>query len=291
MIDRTSSARLDVPFAKGHGAGNDFVVLPDPAGALPLTPRAVATLCDRRRGVGGDGLLRVVRSAAHPDAAGLADRAEWFMDYWNADGSHGETCGNGIRTFVRYLVDTGLASWPAAGALPVATRAGVVAARADGADIAVDMGRPRHGASTAATVAGRQFPGTAVDVGNPHLVCVVPDQATLARIDLGSRPGYDPALFPRDANVEFLTAGTAVPGADVAVRMRVWERGVGETHACGSGACAVASVALARAGLRDGVVAVDLPGGRLTMTITGESCWMSGPAVIVATGHLTLPPG
>src|SRR2546430_13054551 len=92
------------PFAKGHGAGNDFVILPDPDGALPLAPPLVAALCDRRRGIGGDGLLRVVRAAGHPDGARYAGEAEWFMDYWNGDGSHAEVCGNGIRGFCRYLV-------------------------------------------------------------------------------------------------------------------------------------------------------------------------------------------
>ncbi|WP_189114204.1 diaminopimelate epimerase [Pilimelia terevasa] len=278
-----------MPFAKGHGTGNDFVILPDPDGALPLTPAAVAALCDRRFGIGGDGLLRVVRSAAHPDAAGHAAAAPWFMDYWNADGSHGETCGNGVRTFVRYLLDSGLAGWPADGPLPVATRAGVVAVRADGPDIAVDMGRPRHLGPAVATVPGHTLAGTVVDVGNPHLVCPLPPEVPLADLDLRPLPGYDPAVFPRGANVEFLAPAAPVPGADVAVRMRVYERGVGETLSCGSGACAVASVALAGAGRTDGVVAVDLPGGRLTMTLADGSCWMSGPAVIVATGTVPLP--
>src|SRR5690348_16548036 len=95
-------------FAKGHGTGNDFVILPDPDGRLPLTPALVAALCDRRRGIGADGVLRVVRSAAHPDAT-VAGSAEWFMDYWNADGSHAEMCGNGVRVYARYLVESGLA--------------------------------------------------------------------------------------------------------------------------------------------------------------------------------------
>jgi len=97
-------------FAKGHGTGNDFVILPDPDGHLPLTPAFVAALCDRRRGIGADGVLRVVRSAAHPDAEASAGAAEWFMDYWNADGSIAEMCGNGVRVFSRYLIANGLAT-------------------------------------------------------------------------------------------------------------------------------------------------------------------------------------
>ena len=134
-----------VNFAKGHGTGNDFVILPDPDGMLPLTPRLVAALCDRRRGLGADGVLRVVRSANHPEAAGQP--AEWFMDYWNSDGSHSEMCGNGIRVYARYLVDNGLA---APGELTIATRAGVVGAVVDGDEIAARLRLPRvYGESTA----------------------------------------------------------------------------------------------------------------------------------------------
>ncbi len=117
-----------VEFTKGHGTGNDFVILPDPDGALDLTPELVAAICDRRRGLGGDGVLRVVRAAKHADGAALAGEAEWFMDYWNSDGSFAEMCGNGARVFVRYLLANGLAV-PSGDALPVATRAGVVRAR------------------------------------------------------------------------------------------------------------------------------------------------------------------
>ena len=96
-------------FAKGHGTGNDFVLVPDPDGTLPLDAALVVALCDRRFGVGGDGVLRVVRAAAEPEAAGMADEAEWFMDYRNADGSLAEMCGNGVRVYARYLVESGLA--------------------------------------------------------------------------------------------------------------------------------------------------------------------------------------
>src|SRR5512142_1776313 len=112
-------------FAKGHGTGNDFVILPDPGGTLPLTATCVAALCDRRRGIGADGVLRVVRTVAHPDAAALSGTAEWFMDYWNSDGSLAEICGNGVRVFARYLVDAGLVATDAP--LRVATRAGAMA--------------------------------------------------------------------------------------------------------------------------------------------------------------------
>ncbi|WP_410812450.1 diaminopimelate epimerase [Micromonospora sp. 067-2] len=270
-------------FTKGHGTGNDFVLLPDPDGQLDLTPELVAALCDRRRGIGADGVLRVVRAAKHPEGAGLAGDAEWFMDYWNADGSFAEMCGNGARVFVRYLIDTGLAT-PVGAALPVATRAGVVRARIDGATIAVEMRRPRVYDGSTATLGGLTLPGTAVDVGNPHLVCVLPAGIDLDALDLGAAPGFDRKVFPAGVNVEFVVAGDAVDGTDEHTLMRVYERGSAETLSCGTGACAVAAVALRDAGRNTGTVAVDVPGGRLTVTVTADSCWLSGPAVLIATG-------
>ncbi|HEX5598056.1 MAG TPA: diaminopimelate epimerase [Micromonosporaceae bacterium] len=286
-------------FTKGHGTGNDFVILPDPDGRLELTPRLVAALCDRRRGIGADGVLRVVRAARHPDAAGLGMRArratlepgsspapaEWFMDYWNADGSLAEMCGNGVRVFTRYLVDTGLAA-PTAGGLPVATRAGVVWARVRQDEISVDMGRPRIGGGSTATVGGISLPGVAVDCGNPHLVCFLPPTVELSALDLARQPGYDPALFPSGVNIEFVTPAEPAAGIDLRVRLRVYERGSAETLSCGSGACAVAAVALRDAGRDAGVVAVEVPGGRLTVRVDDGGCWLAGPAVLVAHGEV-----
>lgn len=272
-------------FTKGHGTGNDFVILPDPDGQLALTAQRVAEICDRRRGIGGDGVLRVVRAARHPEGAGQAGEAEWFMDYWNSDGSFAEMCGNGARVFVRYLVTTGRAT-PADGLLPVATRAGVVRARVDGDVVAVEMRRPRLHDAGVATLGGLTLPGTAVDVGNPHLVCALPAGLDLASLDLTRAPGVDPALFPHGVNVEFTTPGDPVDGTDGHVLMRVHERGSAETLSCGTGACAVAAVALHHGGRETGVVAVDVPGGRLTVTLGPDSCWLAGPALLVATGTL-----
>jgi len=273
-----------IRFAKGHGTGNDFVILPDPARAPPLTARLVAALCDRRRGIGADGVLRVVRAHAHPDAAGYTDAAEWFMDYWNADGSHSEMCGNGVRVFARYLVETGLAP---GGELTIATRAGVVRAVVGPGEISARLSNPRVYGQSAARVAGRRYVGQAVDVGNPHLVCQLSGGLReLAALDLSTSPEVSDADFPAGVNVEFVAPGVALPGVDVHVRMRVYERGSGETLSCGSGACAVAAVALADAGVTTGRAAVDVPGGRLTITLDGEACWLAGPAVIIASGMI-----
>ncbi|WP_025619462.1 diaminopimelate epimerase [Salinispora cortesiana] len=274
-------------FTKGHGTGNDFVILPDPDGALELTPDLVAALCDRRQGIGGDGVLRVLRAARHPDGAALAGAAEWFMDYWNSDGSVAEMCGNGARVFVRYLLEAGLVV-PSDAALPVATRAGLVRARVEGEDLAVEMRRPRLAGTSFAVLGGLALPGTAVDVGNPHLVCPVPAGLELAALDLTRAPEFDPVIFPAGVNVEFVTSGIPTDGADGYVRMRVYERGSAETRSCGTGACAVAAVALRDAGRDTGVVAVEVPGGRLVVTQTAQGCWLAGPAVLVASGEVAL---
>ncbi len=270
-----------IAFAKGHGTRNDFVVLPDLDGELELSPRFVAALCDRRSGIGADGVLRVVRSARHPDTAAAAAEAEWFMDYRNADGTIAETCGNGLRVFARYLVRAGLAS---PGSLPIATRAGVM--RVDvGADgpVTVDMGLPEVFDTSVATVAGVKYEGLRVSMGNPHLVCVT--DAPVGSLDLTTMPDVDPGLFPNGVNVEFVNP----VNADHAV-MRVHERGVGETESCGSGACAVAVALAVRQSVNSGEWRLDVPGGTLRLRLDGTTghVFLTGPAVLVAEGHWLL---
>jgi diaminopimelate epimerase len=269
-------------FVKGHGTGNDFVLLPDPDGAIELTPQLVAALCARHFGIGADGVLRVVRSAKHPEAARYAQDAEWFMDYHNADGSAAEMCGNGVRVFARYLTSYGLVE---ATRFPVATRAGLVNVEVRPGEISAEMTRPAVGGGSVARLGEREYPGTTADVGNPHLVCPVDD---VSAVDLSEPPILDATVFPESANVEFVAGAEPVPGADLHVRMRVYERGSAETLSCGTGACAVAAVALSSAGRDTGTVAVELPGGRLTVAIDADSCTLTGPAVIVATGDMLL---
>jgi diaminopimelate epimerase len=270
-----------VLFTKGHGTGNDFVIVPDPDGALTLTPQRVAELCDRRFGIGGDGVLRVVRAAKDPDGAAFADDAEWFMDYRNSDGSIAEMCGNGVRVFTRYLISRGLAT-PGPEGLPVATRAGVVVAVVEGDEIRVHMTNPRPYAASTATVGQLTVPGMAVDCGNPHLVCALHDGVALDALDLSAAPVFDPALFPAGVNVEFVA-----PVGRLHVAMRVFERGSGETLSCGTGALAVGAVALRDAGLASGSVTVDVPGGRLMVTHDEAGrWWLAGPAVLVASGEV-----
>ncbi len=262
-------------FVKGHGTENDFVILPDPDGVLDLAPEAVARLCDRRSGIGADGVLRVVRTkAAELDADAGAD-AEWFMDYRNADGSIAEMCGNGIRVFARYLVDAGLA---APGEWDVATRAGLrrVTLGASG-DVSVDMGAPELLGYGEASLAGAAFQGRRVSVGNPHLACRV--DGPVAALDLSRAPGFDPAVFPDGVNVEFFRSV-----GERHVEMRVFERGSGETRSCGTGTVAVAAAA-AQGTPGASEWTVDVPGGRVTVTLDGRTSHLRGPAVLVAEGE------
>jgi diaminopimelate epimerase len=272
-----------IAFVKGHGTENDFVLLPDPDGELALDAERVRRLCDRRAGIGADGVLRVVRIAADSEARGLAgaDRATWFMDYRNADGSPAEMCGNGIRVFARYLVDEGLER---PGEVGVLTRDGVKSVRLGPAgDVTVDMGWARlPGTDRKVVVGDRSWPAVEVATGNPHAVVFVDELADAG--ELRTPPAVEPA-FPDGVNVEFV-----VRRGDRHVAMRVHERGVGETRSCGTGACA-AMVASARAdGAEPGsTYLVDVPGGRLSVTEGPDGhLELTGPAVLVARGEVDL---
>ncbi|MFG3498162.1 diaminopimelate epimerase [Streptomyces sp. NPDC047928] len=282
----SATSAAPIAFLKGHGTENDFVIVPDADNAIDLPASLVARLCDRRAGVGGDGLLHVVRSAAHPEARDMAAEAEWFMDYRNADGSVAEMCGNGVRVFARYLEHAGHA---AAGDVAVATRSGVKHVHlAKNGDVTVSMGRARlpEGGVTV-TVGGRSWPARNVNMGNPHAVAFVDDLDHAG--DLLSEPPFSPAsVYPDGVNIEFVA-----DRGPRHVAMRVHERGAAETRSCGTGACAVA-VATAR---RDGAdpattgtpatYTVDVLGGTLVITEHPDGeIEMTGPAVIVAEGHI-----
>jgi diaminopimelate epimerase len=275
----------------GHGTENDFVVLPDPDGTgWPedrLDPAMVRRLCERRAGLGGDGVLRVVRSVHVPDAPAVLGEAlgqcEWFMDHRNADGSTAEMCGNGVRLFLHVLVSEGLVQRDAcADGLWVGTRGGPrrVGAAADGG-YWVDMGPARPFGAGTAELGDVAFPGRAVSMGNPHLACLT--DVDVDTLDLTTAPAVDAQLFPDGVNVEFVN----VVEAGRHVRLRVSERGVGETRSCGTGACAAAWAALEAAGAATGTVTVDVPGGRLGVTVDERTTVLSGPAVVVAAGELT----
>ncbi|MET7974124.1 diaminopimelate epimerase [Streptomyces mirabilis] len=275
-----------IAFLKGHGTENDFVIVPDPENAIDLPPTAVAALCDRRAGIGGDGLLHVVRSAAHAEAKEMAAEAEWFMDYRNGDGSVAEMCGNGVRVFAHYLQRAGHV---AEGAIAVATRGGVksVHLAKDGA-VTVGMGKAvLPEGDVTVSVGERSWPARNVNMGNPHAVAFVDDLAHAG--NLFTPPPFAPAAaYPDGVNVEFV-----VDRGPRHVALRVHERGSGETRSCGTGACAVAVATARRDGADPAVTGtpstytVDVPGGRLVITEHPDGeIEMTGPAVIVAEGEL-----
>lgn len=277
----------EVKFVKAHGTGNDFVVIPDEDGRLTLEASDIAFLCDRRFGIGADGVIRVVRTEhVFPDGDPLRV-AEWFMDYRNADGSAAEMCGNGARVFVRYLDVMGLID---TSELIIATRGGLRAVRLHpDRTITVDMGvatTPKVRALPHVSVGESTWPATGVLVPNPHAVTFVDDLDAAG--PLLSAPNVAPAdVFPEGVNVEFVVERG--PGH---VAMRVYERGVGETMSCGTGACAVAWAFVRRHGEPQLPVTtrVDVPGGWVDVTeIASGSLELRGPADLVARGSVLLP--
>lgn len=282
---------MSYDFLKGHGTENDFVLLPDHDGSVhgELDAARVRALCDRRAGIGGDGVLRVIRTASYvgPDAGDLpgADEAEWFMDYRNSDGSVSEMCGNGIRVFARHLVEAGLAD--PARPIPVATRDGVKLLHVEGELITADMGSPQLLGTTTVSIGNRSWPALHVDMGNPHAVAFVHYLTEVG--SLHDEPGHDRTTFPAGVNVEFV-----IREGERHVAMRVHERGSGETRSCGTGACAV----MVAAAVDDGVAGppdeelayrVDVPGGTLTVTwTTDDRVLLTGPALVVARGTTDL---
>jgi diaminopimelate epimerase len=259
-----------IEFVKGHGTENDFILLPDPAGTLQVSESQVRALCDRHAGIGADGVIRV--TPAQPGSA-----PAFVMDYRNADGSLAEMCGNGARVFARYLVDAG---WAPAGRIVFETRGGIRTADVPSAgEVTVEMGAARLGKPSVTAVSGREMRGVAVDVGNPHLVCLT--DVDLAELDLTEQPTFDTMLFPAGVNIEFATV--LGPGG---VQMRVHERGVGETRSCGTGTVAVAAAYLSSVGRSAGTVRVAVPGGLVTVGITENDSTLTGPAVIVASGTI-----
>jgi diaminopimelate epimerase len=270
-------------FVKAHGSGNDFVLLPDLDGRITLSASLVRALCTPHLGLGADGVIRIA-----PARAGEA--ADVFMDYRNADGSVAEMCGNGVRCLAKHVVDRDLV--PLASdddgvvVLRVGTRAGVkLVACLRGTNglverVRVDMGTPVPGAvDRALRVDGQELRVTTVSMGNPHAVLVVDEVAEAPVRGLGPLLERHPD-FPEGTNVEFIAA----PARDRVVG-RIWERGVGETLASGTGGSAMA-VAAHLLGLCDRRVTVELPGGVLDIDWQETALFMSGPVVEVASGRL-----
>jgi diaminopimelate epimerase len=283
MADQTA-------FTKGHGTENDFVLVPDLEGVHELTAEHAARLADRRAGIGGDGVIRVVPTAAATDPAVLAQAgtARWFMDYRNADGGLAEMCGNGTRVFAAYLRREGLET---ADEFAIATRAGIKTVRFEDGDdlIAVNLGPWRLGQPQIAEAEGfdalvhvdglEPLSALSLDLGNPHSVVALPEGIDLDKLDLHRIPVVNP-VPDHGTNVEFVR-----PLGSGHIRMRVHERGVGETRSCGTGAAAAALATRYWAGGHGDTWTVDVPGGRLRVrALPGQEVELAGPAVLVADG-------
>jgi len=268
---------MTFPWLKGHGTENDFVLLPDHDGTIhgELDGAFVAALCHRRRGIGADGVMRVVRASA----VGLESAGEWFMDYRNADGSVSEMCGNGIRLFALHLVQEGLAD-PAA-PIVIGTRGGDKTITIDGEAISVDMGVADVRGVSKVTADGHTWEAQDIRTGNPHAVSFVESLDDVG--PLLAQPDYDETVYPDGVNLEFV-----VREGPQHVAMRVHERGSGETRSCGTGACAVAAAAAVADGAsKPTTYRVDLPGGTLHVTWTADDhLILAGPAKIVAQGTM-----
>ena len=302
---------MDVRFVKGHGTQNDFVLIDDPGGALQLAETVVARLCDRRSGLGADGLIRVVRSTALPGGpASAGDLPEWFMDYRNADGSIAQMCGNGVRVLAAHLLARGWITLPDGGQFTIGTRAGTKTVYRIKDSFGVDLGPWRVPGGHAAIETGSDvlvsvpqdlpepvlltgLPGLSANLGNPHVVVALPSVDMLSSLDLTRPPRVDP-MPDEGVNVEFVVPMHDASAAEGHLTMRVHERGVGETRSCGTGAVAAVLAARAWAGAGAPVHwVVDVPGGRLRVELpdgaplgAGPSAGLSGPAVLVAEGTL-----
>ncbi len=265
-----------LPFIKMHGLGNDFVVVEGPAWSdAILTPEMARKICDRRFGIGADQILWLRK----PQDASAATR----MEILNADGSTAEMCGNGIRAVALHLAQSDPSR--AQGEMKIETAAGMKVVSVDRAEVRVDMGPPRLGAIAGERleIGGRFVHFNEVSMGNPHAVIFVDDFAAWKTDQWGPWMENHPR-FPQRTNVEFVK----VIGPNV-IEVQVWERGAGETLACGTGACASAVAALALGKVK-GLVEVRLPGGKLEISWDGEGrpVFMKGPAVEVYRGQWPL---
>lgn len=272
---------------KGHGTENDFLLVADPDGTLALDAATVAHWCDRQRGLGADGFI----VAAPARLAGYETRAAWFMDHRNADGSPAEMCGNGIRVLVAFLRHRGLLDLGDGDVVDIATRGGDRRVWVMGEDYTVDMGEYGLPGGTEAALRGfdvavklpglDQRPGLRVTMPNPHAVVALESEEALAALVL-EEAHFDPEPA-EGTNLEVVVPLGETPEGRGALRMRVLERGVGETRSCGTGSCA-AAVAVrewAGAGSPD-EWDVHVPGGMLRVRIDGQRVLLTGPAVLVA---------
>jgi diaminopimelate epimerase len=287
-----------IAFTKGHGTGNDFVLVLDADGELALSSKQIAKICDRRFGIGADGFIRVVKSSKLPEGKeilAIEPAAVWFMDYYNADGNAAEMCGNGVRIFARYLLDRGLAKIEGGSTLAVGTRAGVKDLTQGSNGFAVDLGRWKLTTEFTVEAKGIEVarPGQGIEIGNPHVVVALSSDTELRELKLFEAPVVEPKP-ENGANVEFVVPSEPMIQNGVGYfSFRVHERGVGETLSCGTGIAAAALATRYWAGASapnqwqvqalGGLVAV-----RMFATEDGEHVSISGPAELTFDGEINL---
>jgi len=288
---------MNLRFTKGHGTENDFVLLPDLDATLDLTAEQVALLAHRQAGIGGDGVIRIVPTAAAAEESvrAQAGAAEWFMDYRNADGSLAQVCGNGTRVIASWLRREGLVG----DEFTLATRAGPRGVRFEGDEVVTHMGTWHFVDEARAHADGfdalvhveeveevtEPYSALSLDLGNPHTVVALPEHVSLNGLRLRRPPAVNP-VPPEGSNVEFVRV--LGPGR---ISMRVHERGVGETRSCGTGVCAAAIGTRFWSGDVDApsTTTVEVPGGTLRVhLLPGREVELAGPAALVADGTTTL---
>lgn len=292
---------VNLELVKAHGTGNDFVVFTDEHGDVSLSADTVASVCDRHMGLGADGVIRAVRASELAEGRALAAKdpsVEWFMDYRNADGSIAQMCGNGVRVFVDHLVEEGLVELPQGSQLRIGTRAGVRSVARTHGGYAVDMGpwsflageqAREKGSDAVVTTDGLKVPrpGVSISMGNPHTVVALSEEDKLDTLDLRRAPSVSPE--PEEGtNVEFVVPVDHDDTEVGRIHMRVYERGVGETHSCGTGACAAAAATRFWGGSdAPDRWLVEVPGGVLSVTFVPatdgtEHVVLAGPTRTVA---------
>jgi len=249
----------------GHGTENDFVLIFDPENKIEVSADQVRAICNRKTGIGSDGLIRICK-----------ENEKWFMDYRNNDGSIAEMCGNGIRVMAKYLTERGHQK---AGIFPIDTRDGMkFLSVPETGDITVNMGQIREViGEISSTTNGHTWSGYNIDMGNPHAVVFVESISQVG--DLAQPPIVEPAdEYPDGVNVEFVEF---LENGEL--KMRVHERGVGETKSCGTGTCAVALAATLKKGMRlPASWIINPPGGRLSVEIDAHNnAILTGPAVLI----------
>ncbi|MFT4185757.1 MAG: diaminopimelate epimerase [Micrococcaceae bacterium] len=286
-----------IEFSKGHGAGNDFVFIADPDNELTLSKDEIAYLCERHRGIGADGLIKAVKAKADSGA-------DWFMDYYNGDGTVAEMCGNGVRAYAKYLEHAGLFTPQKNKPFNIATRAGLKQVIKIEDDIySVDLGpwkllheseAAEGGIDSMVKIEGIKEPRGAlsIDMGNPHTVVAVQSLTELNTANLAVMPDVQPTP-ENGTNIELITAdGHVMEEGHGKISMRVFERGVGETLACGTGIGAAAAATRFWIG-EDAphLWEVHVPGGVLNVEFIkaddgSEHTILMGPAIIVSDGKL-----